>query len=199
MVTFIAKTAVVCDNVKLGRDCVIEDFVVIGKQGEKEITIIGSGSIIRAGSVIYSNVTIGKNFRTGVHAMIREKTEIGNDCLVGTNSIIDGECKIGDNVRIQSGAYITFGSKIGNDVFIAPCVVTTNDKYPPSGQGADLAGPTIENGVSVCAGAILLPGVKVCRGAVVGAGAVVTHNVDRDMVVIGNPAHFYKLRSEVYK
>ena len=50
----IAPTAVIYPNVSLGEDVVIEDFCIIGLpfKGMKNIqTIIGSGSIIRAGSI----------------------------------------------------------------------------------------------------------------------------------------------------
>ena len=194
----ISKRAVIYDNVSLGSGAVIEDFVVIGKPMSIDKVIIGKNAIIRTGSIIYPGVRIGDNFRTGVRATIREKTVIGDACLVGSNSILDGNCVLGDKVSIQSGAYITWGSWIGNDIFIAPCVVTTNDKYPPGGAEANLEGPVIKDGVTVGASAILLPGVVLNERCVVGSGSVVTKDVPKDEVWLGNPARFYKKRSDVY-
>jgi len=194
----VSKKAVVHDNVSLGTNCAIEDFVVIGKPACPEKVVIGNNSTIRVGSVIYPGVRIGDNFKTGVNALVREKTVIGNACVVGSNSVLDGNCVLGDRVSIQTGAYITWGSWIGNDVFIAPCVVTTNDKYPPGGSGVALEGPVIKDGVTVGAGTVLLPGVVLGERCVVGSGSVVTKDVPAGEVWMGNPAKFYKKREDVY-
>jgi len=41
-------------------------------------TIIGKNAVIRSGTIIYCDVTIGDNFQSGHNVMIREKTRIGN-------------------------------------------------------------------------------------------------------------------------
>lgn len=189
--------SIIHDSVEIGDSCVIEDHVIIGKRGAKEKTVIGAGSIIRSGSIIYPDVIIGMNFKTGNHAMVREKTRIGDNVLVGTNSIVDGNCAIGDDTKIQSNAYITWNSSLGKGVFIAPCVVTTNDKYPPS-EGVTLEGPKIEDNATLGANSILLPGVRVGRKAVIAAGSIVTKDVPAETVVMGVPARVYKKRSDVY-
>jgi maltose O-acetyltransferase len=51
---------------------------------------------------------------------------------------------------------------------------------------------TVEDGVWIGGGAIILPGVTIGHYAVVGAGAVVTKNVQPYAVVGGNPAKFIK-------
>ena len=69
------------DNVKLGKNVTIEDFVIIGtppkgsNEGELE-TIIGDNAIIRSHTVIYAGTTIGKNFQSGHHVLIREKNNL---------------------------------------------------------------------------------------------------------------------------
>ncbi len=92
--------------------------------------IIGKNANIRSNSIIYNDVEIGNNFKTGHGVTIREKTKIGDDVLVGTNSIIEGHCLIGSNVSIQSNVYIPTNTIIEDFVFIGPCACFTNDKYP---------------------------------------------------------------------
>lgn len=52
----------------------------------------------------------------------------------------------------------------------------------------------IGNDVWIGHGAIILPGVTIGDGAVVGAGAVVTRDVENFAIVIGAPAHLYRVR-----
>lgn len=172
-------------KVSIGEGGVIEDGVTLGNREDSLITI-GKNCLIRSGTVIYSDVRIGNNFKTGHNVLIREHTEIGDDVLVGTNSVVDGNCKIGNNVSIQTNAYITAYTTIEDDVFLGPCSVTTNDKYMR--VGADLKGPIIKRGAQIGANSTLLPGIIVGERAVVAAGTVVTKAVATGATVAGVPA-----------
>jgi acetyltransferase-like isoleucine patch superfamily enzyme len=185
------KNVIECGTVKLGKECTIQDNVILG-HSEDGLVEIGDNAIIRAGTTIYSKVKIGKGFRTGHFAMIRENTDIGDNCLVGTNSVLDGSCKIGNNVSIQTAAYITTGTVIEDNVFIGPRVCTTNDKY--MFYGAKLIAPTIKKGARVGANCTILPGIVIGENAVIGSGAVVTRDVPPGAVVVGNPGRILKMR-----
>ena len=122
-------------------------------------------------------------------ATICEGTRVGADCVIGTSVWIGKDCRIGDRVRIQTGAFIPNGTVIGDDVFVGPNVTLTDDRYPKAGnKWYKPEPPAIKNGVSIGAGAVILPGVVVGAGAMVAAGAVVTRSVPEDMLVIGMPA-----------
>ena len=172
-------------DVRIGEGTVIQDNVILGHQDDGAITI-GENSIIRSGAIIYSNVRVGRNLRTGHNILIRENTDIGDDVLVGTNVVIDGNCKIGSRVAIQTNVYITTYTILEDDVFMGPCSVTTNDKYMRYGE--ELKGPVISKGARIGANSTILPGIVIGEGAVVGAGSVVTKDVGREQVVFGNPA-----------
>ncbi len=149
------------DNLVIGNNYAIQDNVILGNSNDGTV-VIGDNALIRSGSMIYSNVKIGNDFRTGHRVLIRENTEIGDNVLVGTNSVLDGNCKLGNNISIQTSAYITAYTTIEDNVFIGPRVVTANDKYMV--QGAKLMGPTIKKGARIGANAIILPGVVIGRG-----------------------------------
>ncbi len=83
----IASTARIHPTAKIGPNCVIEDFVVIGENVE-----IGEGAWIESHAVISKGCKIGKNFRAGSHASISYAV-------------------IGDGVRLYSGV------RIGQDGF----------------------------------------------------------------------------------
>jgi len=150
-------------------------------------TIIGKNAVIRSGTIIYCDVTIGDNFQSGHNVMIREKTKIGHRVAIGTSVVIEGNTVIGDEVSLQSMVYIPTDTIIGNNVFIGPNTVLTNDRYPPTRIGG-LKGPQIRAGAAIGANATLLPGVCIGEGALVAAGAIVTRDVPAHMLAIGAPA-----------
>jgi acetyltransferase-like isoleucine patch superfamily enzyme len=148
---------------------------------------IGNNALIRPNSTIYCHVTIGNNLRTGHNILVRENTVIGNNVLIGSNVIIDGGTTIGNNVSIQSNAYIPTNTIIEDDVFLGPCSVLTNDKYPVR-QKYGLKGPILRKSASIGANSTILPGVEIGEGAMVAAGALVTKNVPPWKLAIGCPA-----------
>lgn len=153
---------------------------------------IGENAILRSGTIIYADVTIGNNFQSGHNVIIREKTDIGNDVRIGTGCIIEGHTTIMSNTVLQSMVYIPTGTVIGSKVFIGPNVVLTNDKYPPLKYG-EIKAPVIKDEAVIGANSTILPGVVVGKGAMVAAGSVVTRDVPDYMLAIGSPAKMKEL------
>lgn len=190
----ISERAIVYPNVKLGKNCIIEDFVIIGMPpkgygaGELE-TIIGDNAIIRSHTVIYAGNKIGSNFQTGNKANIRELNQIGNNVSIGTLSVVEHHVKIGNGVRIHTQAFIPEFTILEDECWIGPNVVITNAKYPKSPQAKkNLKGAYIRKHAIIGANSTLLPGVTVGEHAIIGAGSVVTKDVLSRSVVAGNPA-----------
>ena len=170
-----------------GADCTVDDDATVGYGDFDEPTRVGDGATIRAGSIVYGDVTIGDEFTTGHDVLVREGTTIGDDVLVGTKTVIDGQTTIGSHVSLQTNVYVPTQTTIESNVFVGPGAVLTNDEYPiRTDEG--LEGPTIEEGASVGANATLLPGVTIGENAFVAAGAVVTDDVPADSLAVGTPA-----------
>jgi acetyltransferase-like isoleucine patch superfamily enzyme len=167
----------------------IQENVTIGlKYNERsESPVIGKNALIRSNTVIYDDVVIGDDFKTGHGVVIRESTNIGNNVIIGTNSVIEGQCKIGNGVSIQSNVYIPINTIIEDNVFIGPCACFTNDKYPVR-IDFNLKGPIIRKGASIGANSTFLSDVEVGEGAMVAAGAIVTKDVPSFFLAIGVPA-----------
>ena len=115
---------------------------------------------------------------------------MADDCVLGRGSLIENDTTVGAGTRIQAGAYVTAYSTLEEDVFIAPCVVTTNDNFMgrTDRRRELMQGPTIRRGARIGGGAILCPAVEIGEEAFVGAGAVVTKDVPPRTVVVGSPA-----------
>lgn len=184
---------------RIGRNALVFEQVTLGfpsreylqKTGFSGVQI-GDNAILRSGTIIYCDVSIGDNFQTGHNVIIREKTTIGNNVAIGTATVIEGNCRIGNNVSLQSMVYIPTDTIIEDEVFIGPNAVLTNDRYPPTRTGG-LKGPHIMHGAAIGANTTLLPGVRIGKGALVAAGSVVTKDVPDQKLAIGAPARFRDL------
>jgi len=195
----VSKKTTIYSNVRLGKNCVIEDFVIIGAysrghEARRLETVIGDNAFIRSHTVIYEGNKIGANFRTGNKANIRELNEIGDNVSLGTLSVVEHHVKIGSGVRVHSQAFIPEFTVLEDECWIGPNVVITNAKYPKTLRGkVDLKGVHIMKGAIIGANTTLLPDVRIGEYALVGAGSVVTKNVPSRCVVLGNPAKVVNL------
>lgn len=183
------RSTPVVSDAEIGENARIDDGATVGYRHDPDAAPvkIGDDATVRAGTIVYADVRIGDDFTTGHNALVREDTTIGDDVLVGSDTVIDGSCTIGSHVSLQTGVYVPTNTLVGNQVFVGPRAVLTNDPHPVRREG-DLAGPRLEDGVSVGANATLLPNITVGERAFVAAGAVVTHDVPPDTLAVGVPA-----------
>jgi UDP-2-acetamido-3-amino-2,3-dideoxy-glucuronate N-acetyltransferase len=197
----IHPSAIVYPGTVLGEGVKVLENAVIGKQPTLsprsttkreplEPTEIGAGTIVSTGAIVFAGSRIGARVILGDQTCVRERVTIGDDVVLGRGSLVENDTTIGAMTRIQAEAYITAYSTLEEHVFIAPCVVTTNDNFMGRTERRHelMRGPTIRRGARIGGGATLCPGVEVGEEAFVGAGAVVTKDVPPRVVVVGNPA-----------
>ncbi|SHJ21084.1 sugar O-acetyltransferase [Bacteroides stercorirosoris] len=124
------------------------------------------------------------------------RCEYGKNIHIGNQVIINMNCTFLDNGAIN----------IGDNVMIAPDVkiytathsVVFSERMPvrsnPKASVCDtIACPvTIESGVWIGGGAVILPGVTVGRNSVIGAGSVVTKSIPANSIAVGNPCRVIK-------
>ncbi len=177
----------------LGENSEFQEGATIGHIYRQKFapTVIGSNSVIRKGTIIYTDVVAGNYFQTGHNVLVRGSTTIGDHVVLGTGTIVDGEVEIGSFVKIESNCYIPTHTKIGNRVFLGPGITITNDRFPLKMRDDYVKngpqGATIEDLVTIGGGVTLCPGVRIGRGSFIAAGAVVTKNVPAMSLVVGVP------------
>ncbi len=156
-------------------------------------TLIGEGTVVSTGAVVFAGSEIGARVILGDQSCVRERVRVGDDVVIGRGSLVENDTTIGAKTKIQAGAYITAYSTLEEEVFIAPCVVTTNDNFMGRTEArlALMKGPTIRRGARVGGGVVLCPGVEIGEEAFIGAGAVVTKDVPPRKIVYGNPARVH--------
>jgi len=197
----IHETAIVYPGTVLGEGVKVLEHAVVGKQptlsprstAKREPLApaeLGAGTIVSTGAVVFAGTKVGERVIVGDQACVRERVTIGDDVVLGRGTLIENDTTIGALTKIQADAYITAYSTLEDNVFIAPCVVTTNDNFMGRTERRHelIAGPTIRRGARIGGGAVLCPGVEIGEEAFVGAGAVVTKDVEPRMLVVGNPA-----------
>jgi acetyltransferase-like isoleucine patch superfamily enzyme len=194
-------TATVHPGTILGEGVKVLENAVVGKQpvlsprstAKREPlppTRVGDGSIVSTGAIVFAGTSIGARVTLGDQSCVRERITVADDVVVGRGCLVENDTTIGAMSRIQADAYITAYSTLEEHVFVAPCVVTTNDNFMGRTEKRleAMKGPTIRRGARIGGGAVLCPGVEIGEEAFVGAGAVVTKDVPPRVVVVGSPA-----------
>ena len=209
MAAEVHPTATVYPGTVLGEGVRVLENAVVGKQPTLSSrsttrreplppTEIGEGTVVSTGAIVFAGSRVGARVVLGDQSCVRERVTIGDDVVLGRGSLVENDTTIGAMTKIQAEAYITAYSTLEEHVFIAPCVVTTNDNYMgrTEKRHALVKGPTIRRGARIGGGAILCPGIEIGEEAFVGAGAVVTKNVEPRMLVVGNPARVMRAVAE---
>lgn len=124
----IHHTAIIYDNVTLGKNNVIGAYSVIGSNGEmrgvnqadfKGKVTIGDNNVISELVTIQRPYTDGASTVIGsgniimAHSHIGHDVKIGDNCEICTGSIIGGYAEIGNEAKIKLGVTVRNRKKIG--------------------------------------------------------------------------------------
>lgn len=132
---------------------------------------------------------IGDRTHIWAFAHVLPGAQIGEDCNICDHVFIENDVIVGDRVTIKCGVQLWDGISVDSGVFIGPNATFTNDKFPRSRTSSfTLKRTVVKTGASIGANATILPGITIGSNAMVGAGAVVTHDVPDNAIVMGNPA-----------
>jgi UDP-N-acetylglucosamine acyltransferase len=139
----IHHTAVIYDNVEMGKNNIIGPYCVIGSNGEirnchdfKGKVIIGDNNVIselvtiqrpaEAGQV----TKIGNNNLLMAHSHVGHDVEIGNDCEICTGAILGGYCKIEDGAKLKLGTTIRNRKTVGANSLVGLGAAVVKDVEP---------------------------------------------------------------------
>lgn len=148
-------------------------------------------NFVHESSYVDDGVQIGEGTKIWHFCHIQKGARIGKNCNIGQNVYIGSNVVIGDNVKIQNNVSVYEGVTIEDDVFLGPSCVFTNDLMPrakyPKGH-TNFLKTLVKKGASIGANATIVCGNTIGENAMVGAGAVVTHDVKSNCLVVGVPA-----------
>lgn len=117
------------------------------------------------------------------------KAQIGENCNICSHCLIENDVKIGNNCTIKSGVQLWDGIELEENVMIGANCTFTNDLYPRTkNRDWKLLHTKICTGASIGAGSVILPGLTIGSHSMIGAGSVVTKNIPKNTLWVGNPA-----------
>ncbi|CAA9471299.1 MAG: Serine acetyltransferase [uncultured Solirubrobacteraceae bacterium] len=136
----------------------------------------------------------------GVHALLTHRVAhaldsaglpivprvLAHGARMATGIEIHPAARIGDGLFVDHGSGVVIGetAQVGDNVTIYQGVTLGG-----TGFATGKRHPTVEDNVTIGAGAQLLGPITVGHGAKIGANAVVIHDVPPNSTVVGNPGH----------
>jgi len=149
-------------------------------------------------AVIDPGCKIGKGTKIWHFTHIMSDAVIGENCNLGQNVVVSADVVLGRNVKVQNNVSIYTGVICEDDVFLGPSMVFTNIVNPRSAiiRKDHYAKTTVRKGATIGANSTIICGHEIGEYAFIGAGAVVTKDVPRYALIIGNPARHVGWMSE---
>jgi bifunctional UDP-N-acetylglucosamine pyrophosphorylase / glucosamine-1-phosphate N-acetyltransferase len=171
-VTMVApETVYLAADTKLGRDVVIDPFVVFGPE-----VIVEDGAHIRSFTHL-EGARVGKDGTVGPFARLRPGASLGADVRIG-NFVEVKAATIEAGARVNHLTYIG-DARVGEGANIGAGTITCN--Y----DGADKHRTDIGKGAFVGSNSALVAPVKIGDGAYIGSGSVITDDVPPDALAVG--------------
>jgi UDP-2-acetamido-3-amino-2,3-dideoxy-glucuronate N-acetyltransferase len=133
---------------------------------------------------------IGSGTRIWAYAHVMKGATVGSGCNLGEGVFVETGAFIGDGCTIKNGVSVWVKITLEDDVFVGPNAVFTNDFTPRAfiRRSEHFFRPTlVKRGASIGANATIVCGITIGEYALIGAGAVVTRDVPKFSLVVGNP------------
>ena len=164
------ETIFFSDDTKIGKNVIINPYVVIGKKVR-----IGNNVIINSFTHL-ENCKIENKVDVGPYARIRPGTTLKEGSKVG-NFVEIKKSSIGEGSKVNHLSYIG-DSQIGKNVNIGAGTITCN--Y----DGVKKSKTKIKNNVFIGSNSSLVAPVTINENSIVGAGSVITKNVKKKSLAL---------------
>ena len=142
--TRLLSNVVVEGNARLGEDCVVHPFAVLGAppqhlahRGEDTRLEIGDRNVLREHVTMHTGTVQGGGVtRVGSDGLFMVNTHVAHDCVVGdrvamaNNAALGGHVQVGDFVFVGGLAGVHQYTRIGRYAFVGASAMVTKDVIP---------------------------------------------------------------------
>jgi bifunctional UDP-N-acetylglucosamine pyrophosphorylase/glucosamine-1-phosphate N-acetyltransferase len=171
-VTLVApETVFLSVDTKLGKDVVVEPFVIFGPG-----VVVEDGAVIHAFSHL-AGAHVGKDASVGPYARLRPGAKLGKKAKIG-NFVEVKEAVIEDGAKASHLSYIG-DARVGAEANIGAGTIFCN--Y----DGAAKHRTDVGKGAFIGSNSALVAPVKIGDGAYIGSGSVITKNVPAQALAVG--------------
>lgn len=191
---------------RIGDGVRIDDGAVIGKAPMRSVrsalpdsakqapAILGDRCIVGTNAILYAGCRLDQDVLVADLATIRENVTVGRETIVGRGVAIESHCSVGSFCKLETNAYITAYSVIEDRVFVAPGVLTSNDRYigRTTARLNEFKGIHARRGSRLGVGAVILPGVEMAEESVAAAGSVIVSNTSEAKIYAGVPGRILR-------
>lgn len=157
-------------STKIGADCRIRSYSVIGN------SVIGDRVIVKPGTIMEDS-RVGAGAVIGPYSHLRPGSDVGEGAHVG-NFVETKKIRLGKGSKANHLSYLG-DAEIGEGVNIGAGTITCN--Y----DGVNKHKTVIEDGAFVGSDSTLVAPVKIGRGAYVAAASCITEDVPADALALG--------------
>ena len=164
------ETVFFSNDTKIGKNVVIEPYVVISKNVKIGNNVNISSFSHLEGVKIENNVNIGPYARIRPGAVIKSGSKVGNFVEIKKSTI-------GKNSKVNHLSYIG-DTSVGKNVNIGAGTITCN--Y----DGKKKNKTKISDGVFIGSNTALVAPIKIGKKAVIGAGSTLTKNVNQKSLAL---------------
>jgi bifunctional UDP-N-acetylglucosamine pyrophosphorylase/glucosamine-1-phosphate N-acetyltransferase len=172
------ETVFLCADTQLGKDVVIEPYVVFGPG-----CVVADEAVIHAFSHL-AGAHVGRGASVGPYARLRPGARLGEGARVG-NFVEIKEAQIEAGAKVNHLTYIG-DARVGAGANIGAGTITCN--Y----DGASKHRTDIGAGAFIGSNSALVAPVKIGDGAYIGSGSVITSDVPADALAIGRSRQVVK-------
>ncbi len=157
-------------HTKIGADCRIRSYSVIGN------SVVGDRVIVKPGTIMEGS-RVGAGAVLGPYTHMRPGSDVGEGAHVG-NFVETKKMKLGKGSKANHLTYLG-DAEIGEGVNVGAGTITCN--Y----DGVNKHKTAIEDGAFIGSNATLVAPVKIGRGAYVAAASCITEDVPEDALALG--------------
>lgn len=177
--SLVSDKAVLGQNVRIGRFCIVEDDVELG-----------DGVVLEDYAMVLSGARIGARSKIGTYTKVGHDVVIGSDCSFTSFCEIRDRCQLGNRVSMGSRGTLSADTVVEDEVVMKYSFVVTDT--PDLTKNHEKVVGRLKRKSRFGACVVIMPAVTIGENSEIGACSQVRKDVPDNQVWFGTPAKYYR-------